>query len=104
MSTPTTARRLMPQSIDDWPDLVMTPNPRPMPADPVTDELRHGIDAYNQKIGTIATHDTRAVSEAIRRAHFENDHAAYGSATTRTSSGCRATNRKMCGSTNRLTT
>lgn len=71
----------MPQSIDDWPDLVMTPNPRPMPADPVTDELRHGIDAYNQKIGTIATHDTRAVSEAIRRAHFENDHAAYGSAT-----------------------
>lgn len=82
MSTPlTTARRLMPQSIDDWPDLVMTPNPRPMPADPVTDDLRHGIDAYNQKIGTIATHDTRAVSEAIRRAHFENDHAAYGSAT-----------------------
>lgn len=73
--------RLMPQDIDDWPALVTSDNPRPQPAEVVTDELRHRVDAYNQRVGTISTRDTRSAREAIRRAHFENDHSAYGSAT-----------------------
>lgn len=81
MSIAATTRRLMPQNIDDWPDLVMAGNPKPALTDPVTDELRELVDAYNQRIGTLATKDTKAVSDAIRRAHFENDHSAYGSAT-----------------------
>lgn len=77
----TTPRRLMPQNIDDWMPLVMSQNPRPSITGAVTDQLRHDVDSYNQRIGTIATRDTRAVEQAIRRAHFENDHSAYGSAT-----------------------
>lgn len=75
------AQRLMPQNIDDWPKLVGSDNPRPQPSENVNDELRHQVDAYNQRIGTISTRDTRTVIEAVRRAHFENDHSAYGSAT-----------------------
>ncbi|CCH74162.1 hypothetical protein BN11_40001 [Nostocoides australiense Ben110] len=75
------ATRLMPQNIDDWPALVTADNPRPQPAANVTDALRRQVDAYNQRIGTISTRDTRTVREAIHRAHFENDHSAYGSAT-----------------------
>lgn len=71
----------MPQNIDDWPALVTSDNPRPQPVEIVTDEMRHQVDAYNQRIGTISTRDTRSVREAIDRAHFENDHSAYGSAT-----------------------
>ncbi len=71
----------MPQNIDDWHGLVMSDNPRPAVSGQVTDELRQRVEAYNQRIGTIPTRDTRAVQDAIRRAHFENDHAAYGSAT-----------------------
>lgn len=78
-STP--LRRLMPQNIDDWHQLVMSPNPRPDLSVPVTDDLRQRVDIYNQRIGTISTRDTRLVREAIQRAHFENDHSAYGSAT-----------------------
>lgn len=78
---PTAVRRLMAQNIDDWPALVTAENPRPALHQPVTDELRHLVDAYNQRIGTITTRDTRAVRDAIRRAHFENDHSSYGSAT-----------------------
>ena len=81
MTELTIHRRLMPQDIDDWKHLVMNQNPRPEPCCPVTDALRERVDAYNQRIGTIATRDTKAVAEAIRRAHFENDHSAYGSAT-----------------------
>lgn len=73
--------RLMPQDIDDWPHLVMGQNPRPGLGGPITDALRRRVDAYNQRIGTVTTRDTTAVAEAIRRAHFENDHSAYGSAT-----------------------
>lgn len=81
MSAPAGARRLMPQNIDDWPHLVMRQNPKPEMGGPVTDELRERVDAYNQRIGTLATKDTKAAADAIRRAHFENDHSAYGSAT-----------------------
>ena len=81
-------RRLMPQDIDDWKHLVMNQNPRPEPCCPVTDALRERVDAYNQRIGTIATRDTKAVAEAIRRAHFENDHSAYGSACLLYTSRC----------------
>lgn len=81
MSVQAPSRRLMPQNIDDWPHLVMAENPKPELGGAVTDDLREQVDAYNQRIGTLATRDTRAVSEAIRRAHFENDHSAYGSAT-----------------------
>jgi len=81
MTATTTPGRLMPQNIDDWAALVTSDNPRPQPVELVTDELRHQVDAYNQRIGTISTRDTRSVREAIERAHFENDHSAYGSAT-----------------------
>lgn len=81
MSVQAPARRLMPQNIDDWPQLVTAQNARPELGSAVTDELRELVDAYNQRIGTLATRDTKAVAEGIRRAHFENDHSAYGSAT-----------------------
>lgn len=81
MSASAVARRLMPQNIDDWPHLVMRQNPKPELGGQVTDELRERVDAYNQRIGTLATKDTKAAADAIRRAHFENDHSAYGSAT-----------------------
>lgn len=81
MTELTIHRRLMPQDIDDWKHLVMNQNPRPELGGPVTDALRERVDAYNQRIGTITTRDTKAVAEAIQRAHFENDHSAYGSAT-----------------------
>lgn len=71
----------MPQNIDDWQELVTARNPKPDLGAPLTDELRERVDSYNQRIGTIATRDTKTVADAIRRAHFENDHSAYGSAT-----------------------
>ncbi len=79
MSTPI-GFRLMPQDIDDWPHLVMGQNPRPELDGPITEDLRRRVDAYNQRIGTLTTRDTTAVAQAIRRAHFENDNSAYGSA------------------------
>ena len=80
-ATPAAAMRLMPQNIDEWPALVFSDNPRPQPHPVVTNELRQLVDVYNEKIGTISTRDTRSVREAVSRAHFENDHSAYGSAT-----------------------
>ena len=80
-ATPAAAMRLMPQNIDEWPALVFSDNPRPHPHPVVTNELRQLADVYNEKIGTISTRDTRSVREAVSRAHFENDHSAYGSAT-----------------------
>lgn len=71
----------MPQNIDDWKHLVNGTYAQPQPERVVTDEVRKAFDIHNQRVGTIATRDTRSVREAIRRAHFENDHSAYGSAT-----------------------
>lgn len=80
-SNPTATRRLMPQNIDDWKQLVNEAHTQPEPQAIVTNDLRRQFDIHNQRVGTIATRDTRSVREAIRRAHFENDHSAYGSAT-----------------------
>lgn len=80
MTTTAPPRRLMPQNLDDWPALVMGSNPKPEQSEQITDELRNAFAVFNQRIATFATSDTRRVREAVRQAHFENDHAPYGSA------------------------
>lgn len=78
-SSSTATRRLMPQNRDDWPALVRAANPLPSTlVEDVTAEVKDAFNRYNQRLGPFSTQDQRRVSDAITKAHFENDHAVFG--------------------------
>lgn len=66
------------QNFEDWVTMASPSNPRPA-YDPgaLTPEMLEEIAAYNSRLGPIATHDTKAIAEAISHAQRRNERAVF---------------------------